>query len=259
MIGRVGAGERRARPVAERDARLLDQRRRRGARSATRRRLILRFASSTRPAPRPAASSPQRRSPGRDGGCREGAANPDRCGRTRHQRSREHWAARDRPSRPRLRRLRRPRLRDLVRETRSTPATSSPLFVARRRPPPIEAMPGVDRLSIAARRRGGRRGRRARHPGRAAVRHPRREGRARARGAWDDEGVVQLAVRAIKDAHPELVVITDVCLCEYTEPRPLRPAARRTARRQRRQRSSCSRAPRSPTRAPAPTSSRPAT
>jgi porphobilinogen synthase len=35
-------------------------------------------------------------------------------------------------------------------------------------------------------------------------------------GAWDDEGVVQLATRAIKDAHPELIVITDVCLCEYT-------------------------------------------
>jgi porphobilinogen synthase len=35
-------------------------------------------------------------------------------------------------------------------------------------------------------------------------------------GAYDDEGVVQLAVRALKETHPELVVITDVCLCEYT-------------------------------------------
>jgi len=35
-------------------------------------------------------------------------------------------------------------------------------------------------------------------------------------GAWDDEGAVQLAVRAIKQAVPELLVITDVCLCEYT-------------------------------------------
>jgi porphobilinogen synthase len=35
-------------------------------------------------------------------------------------------------------------------------------------------------------------------------------------GAFDDEGVVQLAVRAIKDAHPDLLVITDVCLCAYT-------------------------------------------
>jgi porphobilinogen synthase len=37
-----------------------------------------------------------------------------------------------------------------------------------------------------------------------------------ASGAYDAEGVVQLAVRALKEAHPELVVITDVCLCEYT-------------------------------------------
>jgi porphobilinogen synthase len=36
-------------------------------------------------------------------------------------------------------------------------------------------------------------------------------------GAWDDEGVVQLATRAIKDAHPDLLVITDLCLCEYTD------------------------------------------
>ena len=35
-------------------------------------------------------------------------------------------------------------------------------------------------------------------------------------GAYDAEGVVQMAVRALKDAHPDLVVITDVCLCEYT-------------------------------------------
>ena len=35
-------------------------------------------------------------------------------------------------------------------------------------------------------------------------------------GAYDDEGVVQMAIRALKEAHPELVVITDVCLCEYT-------------------------------------------
>ena len=35
-------------------------------------------------------------------------------------------------------------------------------------------------------------------------------------GAHDPEGVVQMAVRALKDAHPELLVIADVCLCEYT-------------------------------------------
>src|SRR3954463_8274624 len=35
-------------------------------------------------------------------------------------------------------------------------------------------------------------------------------------GAWDDEGIVQLATRAIKAAYPDLLVITDLCLCEYT-------------------------------------------
>ena len=35
-------------------------------------------------------------------------------------------------------------------------------------------------------------------------------------GAYDDEGIVQMAVRALKEAHPDLVVITDVCLCGYT-------------------------------------------
>jgi porphobilinogen synthase len=36
-------------------------------------------------------------------------------------------------------------------------------------------------------------------------------------GAWDEEGVIQTAVRALKAAEPELLVLTDVCLCEYTD------------------------------------------
>lgn len=35
--------------------------------------------------------------------------------------------------------------------------------------------------------------------------------------AWDDLGVVQQAIRAIKDAAPDLLVITDVCFCEFTD------------------------------------------
>ena len=35
-------------------------------------------------------------------------------------------------------------------------------------------------------------------------------------GAYDPKGIVQQAVRVIKEARPELVVIADVCLCEYT-------------------------------------------
>lgn len=36
-------------------------------------------------------------------------------------------------------------------------------------------------------------------------------------GAYNDEGVVQRATRLIKEKHPELVVIADTCLCEYTD------------------------------------------
>ena len=35
-------------------------------------------------------------------------------------------------------------------------------------------------------------------------------------GAYDDDGIIQLAVRALRARHPELLLLTDVCLCEYT-------------------------------------------
>ena len=35
--------------------------------------------------------------------------------------------------------------------------------------------------------------------------------------AYDDNGIIQNAVRAVKDKYPELLVVTDVCLCEYTD------------------------------------------
>ena len=37
-----------------------------------------------------------------------------------------------------------------------------------------------------------------------------------ATGAWHDDGIVQLALRALRPRFPELLLITDVCLCEYT-------------------------------------------
>ncbi|ARD47076.1 porphobilinogen synthase [Sporosarcina sp. P33] len=36
-------------------------------------------------------------------------------------------------------------------------------------------------------------------------------------GAYEDEGIIQRATRAVKERHPELVVIADTCLCEYTD------------------------------------------
>jgi porphobilinogen synthase len=38
----------------------------------------------------------------------------------------------------------------------------------------------------------------------------------RGSGAWDDDGIVQRALRAVRGRFPELVLVTDVCLCEYT-------------------------------------------
>ena len=35
-------------------------------------------------------------------------------------------------------------------------------------------------------------------------------------GAWDEDGIVQHALRALREASPSLVLLTDVCLCEYT-------------------------------------------
>jgi porphobilinogen synthase len=119
----------------------------------------------------------------------------------------------------RLRRLRATRaLRGLVRETRLEAADFVyPMFVAHGidRREPIAEMPGVDHLSIAhAVAEAGE----AQALGIPAVllfglpASKDEEGS----GAWDEEGVVQLATRAIKEAHPDLLVVTDLCLCEYT-------------------------------------------
>jgi porphobilinogen synthase len=119
----------------------------------------------------------------------------------------------------RLRRLRRtPALRDLVRETHLSPQDLLlPIFIeaglnGRK---PIGAMPGVDRLGVdeAVREAGELVARGI--PGLMLFgipAHKDEEGT----GAWDDEGIVQLAARAIKQAYPDLIVIGDVCLCEYT-------------------------------------------
>ncbi|MEA2478646.1 MAG: porphobilinogen synthase [Thermoleophilaceae bacterium] len=119
----------------------------------------------------------------------------------------------------RMRRLRKTgMLRDLVRETElSARHFVLPMFVelGTDTRTPIESMPGIDRLSIShAVEEAGE----AAALGIPAVllfgipSHKDEQGS----GAYDDEGVVQLATRAIKDAHPDLLVVTDVCLCEYT-------------------------------------------
>src|SRR4051795_6503783 len=119
----------------------------------------------------------------------------------------------------RLRRLRQTGvLRDLVRETELHPSRFVyPLFVEHGldRRTPIEAMPGIDRLSINHAIEEAGEAHALGVPAVLLFGIPAAKD-DEGSGAWDDEGVVQLAVRALKEAHPELVVVTDVCLCEYT-------------------------------------------
>jgi porphobilinogen synthase len=119
----------------------------------------------------------------------------------------------------RLRRLRATRaLRGLVRETCLAPADFIyPMFVAHGidRREPIAAMPGIDRLSIAHAVAEAGEALALGIPAVLLFGIPAAKDEEGS-GAWDDEGIVQLATRAIKQAHPELLVIADLCLCEYT-------------------------------------------
>jgi porphobilinogen synthase len=119
----------------------------------------------------------------------------------------------------RLRRLRATRaLRGLVRETHLEPADLVyPMFVAHGldRREPIEAMPGVDRLSIDHAVAEAKEAAGLGIPAVLLFGIPAAKDEEGS-GAWDEEGIVQLATRAIKDAVPETIVITDLCLCEYT-------------------------------------------
>jgi porphobilinogen synthase len=120
----------------------------------------------------------------------------------------------------RMRRLRAsPELRGLVREVRLSAADFVyPMFVAHGidRPVSIEAMPGVSRVSITQAVRDAGEALSLGIPAVLLFGIPAAKD-AEGSGAWDDEGVVQLAARAIKAAHPELIVIADLCLCEYTD------------------------------------------
>jgi porphobilinogen synthase len=120
----------------------------------------------------------------------------------------------------RLRRLRSSAsLRGLVRETELRAGQLVlPLFVSETSPSrePIATLPGIERLSISAALEEARD---AAELGIAGVMlfgipaSKDSEGSA----AWAEDGVIQTAVRALKSAAPDLLVLTDVCLCEYTD------------------------------------------
>jgi porphobilinogen synthase len=118
----------------------------------------------------------------------------------------------------RMRRLRKTAvLRDMVRETELAPEhLVQPMFVQLgEERTPVEAMPGVERMSISNAVEEAGEVHALGVPAVLVFGLPAGKDE-QASGAYDDEGVVQLAVRALKDAHPELAVITDVCLCAYT-------------------------------------------
>ena len=119
----------------------------------------------------------------------------------------------------RLRRLRQTeQLRSLVREIRLTPeAFVHPLFVCpgegvRKE---VRSMPGVFNFSIDEALKEAREAHALGVPAVILFGLPETKDEM-ATGAWSDDGIVQQAARAIKREIPELVVIGDVCLCEYT-------------------------------------------
>ncbi|HVV01615.1 MAG TPA: porphobilinogen synthase [Verrucomicrobiae bacterium] len=118
----------------------------------------------------------------------------------------------------RPRRLRQSRaLRALVSETRLNPAQLVlPLFVrpGTRVRQPIGSMPGVFQLSLDEMLREGEAAQKAGVPAVLLFGIPEKKDE-KASGAYAAQGIVQRAVRLLKKELPDLLVITDVCLCEY--------------------------------------------
>jgi porphobilinogen synthase len=120
----------------------------------------------------------------------------------------------------RMRRLRKNEtLRRMVRETALSPSDFIyPLFVREGTGirNPIGSMPGQFQLSVDEAVREARAAWGLGVPSVILFGIPDHKD-AVGSGAWADDGIVQRAVRALKDALPELCVMTDVCLCEYTD------------------------------------------
>ena len=110
-------------------------------------------------------------------------------------------------------------LRALVRETElRVDHLVAPLFIAEglETPAPIASMPGVSQWPVALVAEEARALAEAGVPAVLLFGIPAHKD-AEGGGSHPADGVVQRAVRAIKAAVPALVVITDVCLCEYTD------------------------------------------
>lgn len=120
----------------------------------------------------------------------------------------------------RPRRLRRTEtLRRMVRETRLSPDNLiQPLFVCPGRgiKRPVPSMPGVAQMSVDKIVAEAREIQTSGVPALILFGIPERKD-AIGSQAWNDDGEVQRAIREIKERVPNLAVITDVCLCEYTD------------------------------------------
>src|SRR6202451_643808 len=119
----------------------------------------------------------------------------------------------------RLRRLRQSeQLRSMVRETRLSPTSFVyPMFVCpgegvRKE---VRSMPGVFNLSVDEAVKEAEEAHALGLPAVILFGRPEKKDEV-ASGAWDDDGIVQRAVRALKREVAELVLMGDVCLCEYT-------------------------------------------
>jgi len=118
------------------------------------------------------------------------------------------------------RRLRRTEpLRRLVRETRLTPdRLILPLFVVPGEGvrEPVGSMPGVERVSVDELVKDGQEAAALGLGGVILFGIPETKD-AEGSGAWIDDGIVQRGLRALRAEVPELLLLSDVCLCEYTE------------------------------------------
>jgi porphobilinogen synthase len=120
----------------------------------------------------------------------------------------------------RPRRLRRnEQLRELVRETSLEPRSFIyPLFVGpgKDQAQPVSSMPGVAQLTVDRAVRECLEVKSLGIPAVILFGIPEHKD-AMGSEAYANHGVVQQAIRAIKERIPELLVVTDVCLCEYTD------------------------------------------
>ncbi len=112
-----------------------------------------------------------------------------------------------------------PALRALIRETELSPKDFIlPLFIrpGKGEKRPISSMPGHFQYSVDTAVKAAGAAVNAGIPGLILFGIPDKKD-AKASGAYSDNGIVQKAAKAIKDKYPNLLLIADLCFCEYTD------------------------------------------